>query len=90
VDDVFEGARALPADRRPAYLAEKCGGDEALRQEVESLLARDARAESFFETTLLVRVDDVIAMRNLEGHSSKENPRTRARACYAKSLICSA
>ena len=39
VGDVFEGARALPADRRPAYLAERCGGDEALRQEVESLLA---------------------------------------------------
>ena len=39
VDDVFEGARALPADRRLAYLAERCGGDEALRQEVESLLA---------------------------------------------------
>ena len=54
VDDVFEGARALPADRRPAYLAERCGGDEALRQEVESLLAWDARAESVFATPVLV------------------------------------
>ena len=68
VDDVFEGARALPADRRPAYLAERCGGDEALRQEVESLLAwDDARAESFLETPVLVRVDDAIVMKNLEG-----------------------
>src|SRR5262245_29399209 len=67
VDDVFEGARALPADRRPAYLAEKCGGDEALRQEVESLLAGDARAGSVVETPVLVRVDDAIVMTNLEG-----------------------
>ena len=68
VDDVFEGARALPADRRPAYLAERCGGDEALRQEVESLLAwDDARAESFLDSPVLVRVDDAIVMKNLEG-----------------------
>ena len=69
--DVFEGARALPADRRPAYLAERCGGDEALRQEVESLLAWDARAESLFETPVLVRVDDAIVMRNLEGSTHR-------------------
>ncbi len=67
VADVFEGARALPADSRPAYLAERCGGDEALRQEVESLLAWDARAESLFETPVLVRIDDATVMRNLEG-----------------------
>ena len=68
VDDLFEGARALPADTRGAYLAERCGGDEALRQEVESLLAwDDARAESFLEAPVLVRVDDAIVMKNLEG-----------------------
>jgi serine/threonine protein kinase/Tol biopolymer transport system component len=67
VGDVFEGARALPADRRPGYLAEKCGGDEELRQEVESLLAWEGRAESLFETPVLVRVDDAIVMKNLEG-----------------------
>ena len=67
VDDVFEGARALPADRRPAYLAEACGGDEALRQEVESLLAWDTRAKSFLDSPVLVRVDDATVMKNLEG-----------------------
>ena len=66
--DVFEGARALPPDRRPVYLAEKCGSDEALRQEVTSLLAwDDARAASFLETPALVRVDGAIVMKNLEG-----------------------
>jgi serine/threonine protein kinase/Tol biopolymer transport system component len=68
VGDVFEGARALPADRRPAYLAERCGGDEALRQEVESLLAwDDSRAESFLDSPVLVRVDDAIVLKTLEG-----------------------
>ena len=67
VGDVFEGARALSADRRGAYLAERCGGDEALRQEVESLLAWDARTKSFLETPVLVRVDDAMVMKNLEG-----------------------
>jgi len=67
VRDAFEGALALPADRRPAYLAERCSGDEALRQEVESLLAWDARAQSLSDAPVLVRVDDATVMKNLEG-----------------------
>ena len=57
VKDVFAGARALPADRRPAYLADACGGDDALREEVESLLASDQRANSFLEAPAVVRSD---------------------------------
>jgi serine/threonine protein kinase len=56
--EVFAGARALPADRRPAYLAEACGGNDALREEVESLLASDQRAKSFLEAPAVVRGDD--------------------------------
>ena len=55
---VFAGARALSADSRPAYLAEACAGNEALRQEVESLLASDQRANSFLEAPAMVRGDD--------------------------------
>ena len=58
VKEVFAGARALPADRRPAYLAEACGGNDALREEVESLLASDQRAKSFLEAPAVVRGDD--------------------------------
>ena len=64
---MFAGARALPAERRPAYLAEACGGNEALRQEVESLLASDERAKSFLETPAAVQVQDAFAAKNLEG-----------------------
>jgi serine/threonine protein kinase/Tol biopolymer transport system component len=56
--EVFAGARALPADRRPTFLAEACGGDDALREEVESLLASDQRAKSFLEAPAVVRGDN--------------------------------
>ena len=74
VRDVFEGAQALPGDRRPAYLTEKCEGDQALRQEVESLLAWDARAESLF--------DVVVAHDNLhvERHSFSKPEQCESRA----------
>ena len=66
--EVFASARALPADRRPAYLAEACDGNEALRQEVESLLASDERMKkSFLEAPAVVRGDDTRVTRSLEG-----------------------
>ena len=65
--EVFAGARALPAERRPAYLAEACGGNQALRREVESLLASDERAKSFLETPVAVQVQDAFAAKDLEG-----------------------
>ena len=48
--EVFAGARALPASERQAYLSAACAGNEALRQEVASLLASDERAKSFLES----------------------------------------
>ena len=48
--DVFANARALPASDRQAYLSAACAGNEALRQEVESLLVSDERAKSFLES----------------------------------------
>jgi len=64
--DVFAGARALPAGARPAYLARACAGDETLRQEVESLLASDARAKSFLEWPTPL-VEDAKTTNSLEG-----------------------
>jgi serine/threonine protein kinase/Tol biopolymer transport system component len=42
-------ALARPAEERAAYLAEACGGDEALRKEVESLVKEGDAAGSFLE-----------------------------------------
>jgi len=39
---LFKAAKRRPAEQRSAYLDRACGGDTALRAEVESLLACDA------------------------------------------------
>jgi serine/threonine-protein kinase len=64
--EVFAGARALALDARPAYLAAACDGDEALRQEVEMLLASHERAVSFLETPAVL-FDDTALTKSLEG-----------------------
>ena len=64
--EAFEGARALAVDARPAYLAEVCHGDEALRHEVELLLAHGDQAVSFLETPAML-FDDSLAAKSLEG-----------------------
>ena len=72
---VFADARALPANLRAGYLAVACGDDEALRHDVESLLASDTHAKSFLETpvvlagTLDEMIDDVQARRERWGMS---------------------
>jgi len=49
VTALFTAALERPASERDAFLAEACGGDEALRREVISLLAAHARAGDFLE-----------------------------------------
>ena len=63
---VFEGARALPLDARPAFLSEACRGDDSLLQEVERLLASHDAAGSFLETPAAALADQTM-MVGLEG-----------------------
>ena len=56
---VFADARALPANLRAGYLAVACGDDEALRHEVESLLASDTHAKSFLETPAVLLAETI-------------------------------
>jgi serine/threonine protein kinase/Tfp pilus assembly protein PilF len=46
---VFSDARRLPASERAAFLEQACGGDPALRQRVETLLAANDRAGAFLQ-----------------------------------------
>lgn len=59
IDQMLDAALELPAAERKAFLAQSCAGDEALRQEVWSLLAASEQAEDFFEAPPL---DDVAAL----------------------------
>ena len=47
VGQLFHAALELPREGRSAFLSGACGGDEELRQEVESLLAAHEQAGDF-------------------------------------------
>jgi serine/threonine protein kinase len=49
IKEIFHAALAQAPDDRAAFLRDACAGDEALRQEVASLLAAHAEAGSFAE-----------------------------------------
>ncbi|MFL6292911.1 MAG: tetratricopeptide repeat protein [Thermoanaerobaculia bacterium] len=49
IEAIFDEVAALPAGERADRLARRCGGDEELRWEVESLLAADAADGDFLE-----------------------------------------
>ncbi len=49
VERLFDAALDRPPEERAAFLNGACGGDEALRDEVETLLAADANPPSFLE-----------------------------------------
>jgi hypothetical protein len=49
IDDVCDAALVRDVRERAAFVAAACGDDEALRREVEALLAHAQRAERFLE-----------------------------------------
>ena len=53
VKRLHQEALERDVSERSAFLDTACGGDEALRHEVESLLAYDTRAEAFMESPAL-------------------------------------
>ena len=66
VKEVFAEALTLPAEARHAYLSGACAGDEALRQDVEMLLASHERAADFLESPAPVP-EELSSPVNLEG-----------------------
>lgn len=50
IKELVDAALALPASQRVPFLDRMCAGDEALRREVESLIASCEQAQSFMET----------------------------------------
>src|ERR1700693_4970931 len=56
IERLCHSALELKAGERAAYLQEACAGDDALQQEVESLLAQEKTAETFLESGAAERV----------------------------------
>ena len=53
IEQLYHSALKHEPDQRSAFLKQACAGDEALRQEVESLLANEGEAKSFIEAPAL-------------------------------------
>jgi serine/threonine protein kinase len=50
VEELYHAARAWPSGERAAFLADRCGGDDSLRRDVESLLNEPVSAGGFLDT----------------------------------------
>ena len=57
IERICLAALERPVSERAAFLVEACQGNDALRQDVESLLAHASPAEQFFERPALERSD---------------------------------
>jgi eukaryotic-like serine/threonine-protein kinase len=68
VREIFETAVSLAADARRSYVAQSCGGDASVRQQVELLLASHERAKSSSATPAAVSLDATTITRSLEGN----------------------
>jgi eukaryotic-like serine/threonine-protein kinase len=53
VERLYHATVILPDERRATFLHESCGDDASLREEVESLLAREGEARAFLEIPAL-------------------------------------
>jgi serine/threonine-protein kinase len=64
ISRLYHAALDWDADQRAAFLHEACAGDEALRREVESLLAQGSDAKLFMSTPALDEIAQTIARSN--------------------------
>jgi serine/threonine protein kinase len=61
IENVYHAALAVEENQRRAFLEDSCSGDEALRREVESLLACHGKAEQFMEVPALEVMAEALA-----------------------------
>jgi serine/threonine-protein kinase len=53
IEQLYHAALECDPGERPAFLQRACAGDETLRRQVESLLAREKQAENFLQSPAL-------------------------------------
>lgn len=61
IEKLYHAALELGESQRSAFLDQACAGDDALRRELESLLAFQSRAENFIESPALEVVAGMLA-----------------------------
>jgi len=71
IDELFTGALEREGAERDAFIAQSCQGDDALRQEIESLLKAHIEATGFMQSTVFNEAVQLIA-ENEGNHDSPE------------------
>src|SRR5439155_20908761 len=66
IEKIYHSALELEESQRVAFLEKACAGDEALRQEVESLLRSERSGNSFIEEPALEVAGRIFAQENPE------------------------
>ena len=61
VEELYHSALEIPANQRSGFLRESCGGDDALRNEVKSLLAYQDGSEAFIEMPAMEAAARILA-----------------------------
>src|SRR5437867_2287162 len=75
IEELYHLAVAREPSQRIAFLNEVCAGDDALRREVESLLAEEMRAEALLESPALHLVAKEMVEDDMEPLSQTEMDR---------------
>jgi len=72
IEGLYQAALERDKSARDAFLANACAGDDALRREVESLLAHDEQAGNFLETPAIEIAAEALALENSDLPSAAE------------------
>jgi len=70
VEQLYHSALKVAADKRASFLQTECGSDEALRDEVESLLSYESSAAGFIESPAF----DVVAKQIVQDTVDEQAP----------------
>jgi len=72
IKEMYHAAVSREESQRAAFLKEACGGDEALRLEVESLLAHEKQAEGYLEAPAIEVAAQALAKEKAESGPPSE------------------
>ncbi|MEJ2007546.1 MAG: protein kinase [Acidobacteriota bacterium] len=86
VERLFHEALERDESTRPAFLEKACAGDETLRQEVESLLAQEEKAQTFLETPAIEVAAEALASEESERLGDVEQPRAGSMVSHYRVL----
>jgi serine/threonine protein kinase len=74
IKDIFNDAAETHVDERAAFISFRCGGDESLVREIETLLAAHDQAHSFIECTALEQEQGALTLRIAEDMNRRIGP----------------